>query len=109
MYFVWSLLPIILFIMAIWAWLKPVLKVAGREDGNRYFMMSMFCTAILILSILIDKSTMFQELVPKLSFGFLEYRMVCLFIYPAMLYIGTLIWDKYDKKKKTDLQNRRQY
>lgn len=100
MYFLWAILPLILLVMAIWAWLKPILKVYGKEDGKRYFMMFLFCAFIMWLSIMIDQTEMFKELIPKLSFGFLEYNMVRWLTYPAMLYLAGTAWDAYDKKKK---------
>ncbi len=98
MYFVYALLPLTLFLMALWAFLKPLMKVRGKEDWMRYFVMFLSCTAILFLTSLIDKSGVLKNLVEKFSFGILEYNFVRWFIFPALLFTVAKILDLYDRK-----------
>ncbi len=107
MYFVYSLLPFTLFVMALWAFLKPYLKVPGREDAGRFFMMFLSCSAVLLVTSIIDKSGMLSSLVEKFSFGILEYSFVRWFIFPALLFASAKILDLYDKKKAEDFQKER--
>ena len=97
MYFVYSLLPLILFLMATWAFLKPLMKVRGQEDGMRYFIMFLSCAGILFLASLIDKSGILKSLVEQFSFGILDYTFVRWFIFPALLFVAAKILDLYDK------------
>ena len=98
MYFLYALLPITLFLMAVWAWLKPIVKVHGKEDGGRFFVMFLSCSLVLYVSYLIDKSGYLENLVEQYSFGVLDYIFVRWFIFPALLFFSAKIWDLYDKK-----------
>jgi hypothetical protein len=100
MFAFWALLPITLFLMGVWGFLKPYLKVYGKEEYKRYFVMSFLCAGVLYLAILFDKTNFAREIIPKITFGQLDYAVVRIFVYPAMLYAITLVWDFFDKSKK---------
>ncbi len=87
--------------MAVWAFIKPIFKVHGKEDGMHYLKMAILCSVIMYISTLVDKAEFGKELIPSLTFGIFDYSAIRLFIYPALLYLTSLLWDIYDKKKKT--------
>ena len=55
-YVIWALLPLALIALTVWAVLKPVFQVHGKEDSLDYFKQALFCTIGFGLAIAIDQT-----------------------------------------------------
>jgi hypothetical protein len=105
MYIVWGLLPFVLFMMAIWGWLKPILKVPGKDDAWGSFKMAVFCSLALIVSIYIDKSEHTANLVDSVTLGYINIDIVRFLIYPAILLLMAKASDYWkERKSKSETQ-----
>ena len=93
MYLIWGILPFVLLMMTIWAFIKPYLKVRGRENAGDYFKMFLFSAAIMAAAILANEAPQAKEAVTFLTFGYVELEMFSILIYPAFLFFGAKISD----------------
>jgi len=89
-FYVWSLLPLVLLGLFVWAFLKPIFGVGGREPKAEYLKQFLFTAVILALSEILINSSILRTLEGYLSFilpeGFLNWLA-----FPFLLLLGAQI------------------
>lgn len=97
-FYVWSLLPLILLGLFVWALLKPIFGIGGREPKAEYLKQFLFTAVILALSEILINSSILRTLEGYLSFilpeGFLNWLA-----FPFLLLLGAQIPAMKRKKK----------
>lgn len=102
LYAIWLLLPLGLFLLGVWAFVKPYLGVRGREAAMPYFAQSFFCAIALAIAIAIDSSEWFVGLVQTYSFDWFNLSIARWLLYPAVLAALAYIqryWKKEDQQR----------
>lgn len=85
-YLVWALLPVGLWLLTIWAFVKPVFGVSGREDGRDYLRQAVFVLIGFIVALYFDQNAV-DALLDATPAGDIEsLRMVSHWLlYPVIL------------------------
>ncbi len=104
MYIVWSLLPVLLFLMALQSFFSQRFKEKKTDHTQFYMQQGVFCLLILVIAIGIDQ-TLFkyfisgEEPVINLNDQLLE-SIVNWFLYPALLVVAAILQGRFSKKEK---------
>jgi len=101
-YLIWFLLPLAFFILWIWSLAKPYLKIPGREHTGNYFMQGVFCVVGLIISIVIDRTEVFENLLESFSYEKLDLRIARWLLYPVVLVVLSFIQQFVAKARKKE-------
>lgn len=97
-YLVWALLPLLLFIFALWALIRPYVGIRGKEGFSRYFYQAIFCSIALVIAICIDKYETLNDILDSLSYSFFDLRLAKWLIYPLVLLFASWV-DSFLSKK----------
>ncbi len=87
LYLIWGLLPLSLFLLALWARVKRIAKVHGREPAGEYFVQGLFCLAVLLVTIWID-SNFFDAIMEAALGGLVDPSIPRFLLYPVVLLVA---------------------
>jgi uncharacterized membrane protein YjdF len=104
-YLIWALLPLFLFLLGLWAIVKPVVGMKGREHTWNYFKQSSFCIVGLLIAVWIDNTESFQELIADYSFWKVDLKVAEWLLYPFVLLLMALAQQYWRNRKG---ENKRQ-
>ena len=99
-YFFWSLIPVVFFLLAAWSVVKPYLKVAGREFGGNYLRQGLFCLGALAIALFIDRLEVYENLLTNLSFWKFDLNKMRWLLYPLILVALASAQQMMTKKEK---------
>ena len=86
-YFIWSLLPLLLFFFAAVAVANKIFGEKGKDSGMNYFRQGAYCLIPLVVSILIDWFAV-PPINEQLGIDESVLFFVVLMIYPVVLYLS---------------------
>jgi len=93
LYLIWGILPFCLLMMTIWALLKPLLRVPGKENAFGNFKVFLFTAVVMAISVFAHQRQETTDLVEFVTFGLAPYEVASFFIYPFFLLIAANISD----------------
>jgi len=102
LYAIWSLLPLGLILLGLWALAKPHLGVRGKEAAKPYFVQGLFCAFALGIAIFIDGSEWFATTIEAYSFSWFNLSIARWLLYPGILLALAYIqkyWYREDKDR----------
>lgn len=100
-YMLWSFLPVLLFIAGCWAFIKNQSSNSGGEDTFGYFRHTLFCTAILIFSIIFSEFG-YNFLARLFTLDKHDPGILRVIIYPFFLTMAAKLQDIFIENKKSE-------
>jgi hypothetical protein len=106
-YVIWFFLPLALVLLSIWAVLKPVFGVAGKEYAGEYFQQAVFCLVCFALAVWLDQKFLVEDLDSGPVDG-MDFLLVAHWLlFPAVLlgssYLGRMLRNISGKDPKKEL------
>ena len=99
---VWFLLPFGLFCLTLWAFIKKMTGVPGREYGTEYLLQFIFCTILFVISVWFDNNY-YEALAAMTGWRAFDPGFARFLIFPAILLFAAkfqAIITREDEKKK---------
>lgn len=96
-YLIWALLPISLFLLALWGIVKRAAKQRGREYPADNFRQGIYCLVLLFVAVWLDQQYL-SDIASDLASDDLAASVIRLLIYPAVLLIAAMIQKKVKGK-----------
>lgn len=90
LYSIWALIPLLLFLMALWSYLE---KTAGKKKQERpgdLFRQAIFTTVCCLASIALDQYCL-PIVLTDIFTEYLPYGVYQVILYPAVLFVGAKI------------------